>query len=238
MDLKESALLGDGAPQHWYYRSKAAALCRYIGDSEISRVLDVGAGSGFFTKHLLQHTNTHAGFCVDTGYSCDKDEKYFGKPLQFRRSCSSVDSDLVLLMDVLEHVTDDHGLIVEYADKVPVGARFIITVPAFQQLWSDHDVFLEHYRRYNIQQLERLVRSTGLRVERSSYYFALVFPIAGVLRLFKSLSMKTGQPPQSNLKQHSRLVNALLSFTCRVELPVFPANRLMGLSVFCLARKD
>lgn len=237
MDLKELAVLGDRAPQHWYYRSKAAAMRRYLGKETIRRVLDVGAGSGFFTKYLLQYTNICTGLCIDTGYSCDKDERHYGKPLQFRQTCGAVDTDLVLFMDVLEHVADDRGLIMEYAEKVPTGARFLITVPAFQQLWSDHDVFLEHHRRYNVNQLETVVRSAGLEVEKSSYYFALVLPIAGSLRLLRSLVKKTDRTPQSDLKPHAWPINELLSLVCMAELPVLAMNRLVGLSVFCMARK-
>jgi 2-polyprenyl-3-methyl-5-hydroxy-6-metoxy-1,4-benzoquinol methylase len=147
MDLKESAVLGDSAGRHWYYRSKAAAMCRYMGKFEPKSVLDVGAGSGFFTKYLLQHKPIATGMYVDTGYLFDWEEQCAGKTLQFRRLCSGVSADLVLLMDVLEHVDDDSALLVECASKVPTGARFLITVPAFEWLWSDHDVFLAGFPR-------------------------------------------------------------------------------------------
>jgi SAM-dependent methyltransferase len=237
MDLKESSILGNHAEEHWYYRSKAAAMRLYIERTRKTLVLDVGAGSGFFTKYLLRHTSALSGLCVDTGYACDSEEQYAGKPLQFRRSCATVAADLVLLMDVLEHVEDDAGLLAEYAGKVPSGARFLITVPAFQWLWSDHDVFLEHHRRYDIQKLETLVSNVGLGVERSSYYFGLVLPVAGVLRLRESLRFSTNSTPRSQLKKHGWLTNALLASICRAELPVLRANRLGGLSVFCLASK-
>jgi hypothetical protein len=72
-------------------------------------------------------------------------EERIGKPLLFRRSVDQSDADLVLLMDVIEHVEDDVGLVREYANKVAPGTRFITTVPAFMWLWSGHDVFLEHF---------------------------------------------------------------------------------------------
>jgi SAM-dependent methyltransferase len=237
MDLKESAILGDFAEEHWYYQSKAAAMCLYVKGIRKSLVLDVGAGSGFFTKFLLRHTPAQTGLCVDTGYASDSDEEYAGKLLQFRRSCTDVAADLVLLMDVLEHVKDDAELLAEYAEKVPSGARFLITVPAFQWLWSDHDVFLEHHRRYDIQQLEAIVSRVGLGVQRSSYYFGFVLPIAGVLRLRVSPRRVASRAPQSQLKKHGWLTNAALASICRAELPIFRINRLGGLSVFCLATK-
>jgi hypothetical protein len=230
-------MLGDSLSRHWYYRSKAAALCRYVKVGGVRTVLDVGAGSGLFAKHLLKHTHVCAGVCVDTGYAGDRSETYCGKRIEFKRSCGFVDAELVLLMDVLEHVDDDRGLIVEYAAKVPNGAHFLITVPAFQWLWSDHDVFLEHYRRYDIRQLERVVREAGLRIEHSAYYFALVFPIALGLRSVTSLMRWRERPPRSHLTKHSRFVNETLAAICQAELPLFPINRMFGLSAFCLASK-
>ncbi len=58
------------------------------------------------------------------------------------------------MMDVIEHVEDDVGLVRGYVDKVAGGTRFIVTVPALMWLWSGHDVFLEHYRRYTLTSIE------------------------------------------------------------------------------------
>ena len=80
-----------------------------------------------------------------------------GKPIHFRREIGELHADVVLLMDVLEHVEDDVGLLRQYVEKVPSGARFLISVPAFQVLWSDHDVFLEHKRRYTVAKVEHVV---------------------------------------------------------------------------------
>jgi hypothetical protein len=146
-----------------------------------------------------------------------------------------VDADLVLLMDVLEHVDDDVGLLKAYVDKVPSGSRFLITVPAFQFLWSGHDDFLEHKRRYTLAQLEAVVRNTGLTVKQGAYYFGLVFPIAATLRLLPKGAQPS--PPRSQLKQHHPLVNTMLKTLCSVELPFMGANRLAGLTVFVLAQK-
>ena len=237
MDLKESMLLGDQAAAHWYYRSKAAAVVRYLSDRKVNRILDVGAGSGFFTKHLLQRSRAASGLCVDTGYAHDHDERCSGKPVAFRRSCDAVDADLVLLMDVLEHVEDDAGLLASYAAKVPAGAAFLITVPAFQWLWSGHDVFLEHKRRYDIGRLERAVKAAGLALERSSYYFGLVLPIAAAARVGANLIRRRDLAPRSQLKKHGSLVNGVLAALCLAELPIVRFNRVGGLSVFALASK-
>jgi len=233
MDLKEEDILGAGIGSHWYYHSKAAALRRAVGALAPRRLLDVGAGSGFFSRHLLERTPAESALCVDIGYAADRDDRVAGKPVLYRRDTGPTDCDLVLMMDVLEHVDDDRGLVRHYADKVPGGAHFLVTVPAFEFLWSGHDVFLEHKRRYRLPEIETAMRDAGLEIVRGSYYFGLVFPLAAAVRL----ADRNTTEPRSSLKKQGALTNALLTAICAAELPLFPINRLAGLSCFVLARK-
>ena len=69
MDLKEEDILGADIGRHWYYRSKAAALRRMVGGLGPRRILDVGAGSGFFSRHLLAEAGAQSALCVDIGYA-------------------------------------------------------------------------------------------------------------------------------------------------------------------------
>jgi 2-polyprenyl-3-methyl-5-hydroxy-6-metoxy-1,4-benzoquinol methylase len=184
---------------------------------------------------LLRHSAAREAWCVDISYDQDSDATTAGKPVHYRRGIDSVDADLVLLMDVLEHVDDDVGLLKAYVDKVPSGSRFLMTVPAFQFLWSGHDDFLEHKRRYTLAQLETVARDAGLNVKQGTYYFGLVFPIAATLRLLPKGAQPS--PPRSQLKQHHPLVNTVLKTLCSVERPFMVANRLAGLTVFVLAQK-
>lgn len=235
MDLKETDILGPDIEQHWYYRSKARAMLHMLKGTSASTLLDVGAGSGFFSHHLLTHTATAQAWCVDISYPADSDASTAGKPVRYRRAIDTLDADLVLLMDVLEHVDNDVGLLKAYVDKVPSGSRFLITVPAFQFLWSGHDDFLEHKRRYTLKQLEAVVAQAGLQVQQGAYYFGLVFPIAAGLRLLQRQA--SGAPAKSQLARHHPLVNGVLKALCSLERPFMGANRIAGLTVFCLAQK-
>ena len=233
MDLKEEDILGAGIGRHWYYRSKAAALRRMVGGLDPRRILDVGAGSGFFSRHLLAEAGARSALCVDIGYASDRDDSEGGKPVLYRRDTGPTDCDLVLMMDVLEHVDDDRGLVHHYAAKVPAGAHFLVTVPAFRFLWSGHDVFLEHKRRYTLEEIEAAMRDAGLEVVKSAYYFGLIFPLAAAVRL----ATRDDSQPRSSLRKHGAFTNTALTALCRAELPLFPLNRLAGLSAFVLARK-
>jgi 2-polyprenyl-3-methyl-5-hydroxy-6-metoxy-1,4-benzoquinol methylase len=233
MDLKEEDILGADIAQHWYYRSKAAALRRAVADLNPQRLLDVGAGSGFFSRHLLSQGGAQSALCVDIGYDRDRDDQIGGKPVLYRRDCDATDCDLVLMMDVLEHVDDDRGLLRHYAAKVPSGAHFLVTVPAFRFLWSGHDVFLEHKRRYTLTEIEATIREAGLEVVKGAYFFGFIFPLAAAVRL----AARGDTQPRSSLSKQGALANRLLATVCAAELPLFPLNRLAGLSAFVLAKK-
>jgi 2-polyprenyl-3-methyl-5-hydroxy-6-metoxy-1,4-benzoquinol methylase len=233
MDLKEEDILGADIGRHWYYRSKAAALRRMVSALGPQRLLDVGAGSGFFSRYLLTEGGAQSALCVDVGYERNRDETLDGKPVHYRRECGPTDCDLVLMMDVLEHVDNDVGLVRHYAAKVLSGAHFLVTVPAFRFLWSGHDVFLEHKRRYTLPEIEATLRDADLTVVKGAYFFGFIFPLAAAVRL----ATRGETHPRSSLSKQGTLANTLLTAACSAELPFFPINRLAGLSAFVLARK-
>jgi SAM-dependent methyltransferase len=234
VDIKEQDILGDAIGRHWYYRAKAAAMTRLLAGHPVRSVLDVGAGVGFFSRLLLEQGAREA-VCVDPAYEHEHDEMHAGRPIHFRHAVTSSAADTVLLMDVLEHVDDDVALLGTYAALAPPGTRFLISVPAFQFMWSAHDVFLEHRRRYTLTRLEEVACRAGLRPVIGCYYYGLALPLAAAARL---LQRKPDITPRSDLRVHSPLVNGALWALCRVELPFFNYNRLAGLTVFCLAEKN
>jgi 2-polyprenyl-3-methyl-5-hydroxy-6-metoxy-1,4-benzoquinol methylase len=230
MDVKEEELLGGAVGDHWYYRSKRFALDSMLRGVPFCRVLDVGAGSAIFSRHLLDGS-AESAICVDSAYPGERCESYDGKMIRFVREVSPGNADLVLLMDVLEHVDDDIGLIrTSLAGAMP-GAHVLISVPAFQSLFSAHDRFLEHRRRYTIRSIEAAVAAAGLDVVSTRYFFAMILPLVAAVRV-----LQRNGPPRSSLTVHTPFVNAVLSCAHRAEIPFFRYNRIGGLSVFCLAR--
>jgi SAM-dependent methyltransferase len=232
LDLKEQEALGDSASAHWYYRAKSAAMLRLLNGTVFDEVLDIGAGSGFFARHLLANTTCRAATCVDLNYDRDWNETDCGKPLSFVRSIDAFGGHLALMMDVLEHVPDDAGLLRTYAEKMQPGSRILITVPAMPWMWSGHDVFLEHYRRYTRHSLEQVIDSAGLKCLSACYYFGFTLPMAAGVRLGRRLL--PSRAPGSDLRPYPNIINTALSKLCMAELRVFQYNRLAGLSVFAL----
>ena len=236
MDIKEQDILGDAIGEHWYYRAKGAAMLKLLSGRPVEHVLDVGAGSGVFSRLLLDHGAAEAT-CVDPAYPAETASLQSGKPIRFVYRVEKSRADVVLLMDVLEHVDDDVGLLRDYVDKSAPGTRFLMTVPAFMWMWSGHDVFLEHRRRYTLPMLEDVVKRAGLVPVTGCYFYGLTLPLAAAARAAQRLTHGGATVPKSDLKRHSPLVNGLLSLICSLELPFFRVNRVAGLTVFCLAEK-
>jgi hypothetical protein len=240
VDVKEQDILGDQLDNHWYYAAKSAALLQLLHGYTAPEVLDVGAGSGFFSRKLLEAGVCDSATCVDTGYATESHTLQGTKPIAYVRSVPEVHHKLVLMMDVIEHVDDDVALIRAYTDRMPQGAVLVVTVPAFQFLWSGHDVFLEHRRRYTLDGLRRSVTRAGMRVEDARYFFSALFPAICMIRLFQRMRLSAGKiEPHSDLRRHSPSMNSMLKGIHAIERQtLFRINRLGGLSAFCLARKQ
>ena len=236
MDLKEIDKVNIDFDVHWYYQSKIRAVEKYLRGIPAQSLVDIGAGSGFFARQLLLKGLADQAVCVDPFYEREWTESVAGRPLAFHKEIQRLDADLVLFMDVLEHVDDEQAFLRHYADLAGKGTHFLLTVPAFNFLWSDHDVFLGHKRRYTVHTLEAALTRAGLQIVKASYFFAGVFPLAALHRMMGNLTSRRGSAPQTDLRQHGRVANAILSKICSWELTMMERNRWFGLTVFCLCR--
>lgn len=222
MDLKELDLVDPSA--HWYYQSKLIGIRSSLRNQLSSgmRIVDVGAGSGFFSIALAEHLADMTVVCVDPHYERETDRD--NGSLKFVREIDDPVADLYLFIDVLEHVDDDLALLRSYTDSAPPGALVVVSVPAFQSLWSSHDVFLEHRRRYRLNEVEQLVRNAGIKVTKARYLFGSIFPAVWLVR-----RLSKSDSPKSDMKPAHRLVNNFLRHLLSAEHRLL-SNRLFGLS--------
>ena len=234
MDVKELSQISGPPEAHWYYAAKFDLLAATVRAFGARRIVDVGAGSGVFARLLLERTDCQEATCVDPAYQRDYDEIVNGKVLRFRRGYVGQDFDLILLMDVLEHVDDDVGLLSNVVTSVRPGTPVFITVPAFSFLWSAHDVFLGHRRRYTSTMLASTMTAAKLNVHRIRYFYAAIFPLVALARL---ATRGRDASKGSDLRPAPAPVAWLLKSVLKAERKiVFPINHLAGLSVVGIAR--
>ncbi len=146
--------------------------------------------------------------------------------------------DVVGAFDVLEHIEDQIGALNEWRRVLKDDGKIVITVPAYQWLWSDHDVSLHHKRRYTTGRLAAAANEAGLKVDRKSY--AIVFSLPMVVG-FRFLNKITGRKTDSETSYVpvpswvNKFFTGMLSGEARLHRAVkFPA----GTSVITVLRKE
>jgi len=147
--------------------------------TRVRRVLDAGCGDCYVPHQLFVDGGARATDLVGVDvHLTDQQRCLFERvrsPVRAHNSWEALGTnpfDLVLLLDVLEHVEDDRGFLADLVSRVVSGAYVLITVPAFNGLFGPHDTFLGHYRRYRTSQLRVLATEAGLCHVEGGYLFA------------------------------------------------------------------
>jgi SAM-dependent methyltransferase len=99
--------------------------------------------------------------------------------------------DLAASLDVIEHLEDDIAALRELRRVVKPGGSLLVTVPAYQWLWSGHDEVNHHHRRYRRRSLQRAGEQSGWQQVRTTYFNSLLLPAAILLRVLDRFSRKT-----------------------------------------------
>ena len=131
--------------------------------------------------------------------------------------------DLIVLLDVLEHIPDDLGTLRALLPKLAKGGRFLVTVPASPWMWSSHDAAHHHHRRYTAASLTRVFDDAGYRVRYRSHFNTVLFPLIAGARLAGKLLKREGGddaiPPKPLNSLLTKLFGAERHLVGRARLP-------------------
>ena len=182
--------------RHWWYRGRRNVIERVIADLRLparARILDAGCGSGRNMIELARH-GTVSGIelsdtSVDVARTRGAGEVIAGSVLEMPFDGDSF--DLSVCLDVIEHLEDDLGALRELRRVLAPGGSLLVTVPAYQWLWSGHDEVNHHHRRYTRRSLQRVAEQAGWEQVRTTYFNSLLLPLAIVLRVLDRFSRKT-----------------------------------------------
>lgn len=240
--------------KHAWFAGRTRAILQYL-DAELGprtpgverMVLDLGIGAGNMAHHLA-HYATVIGIdnnlrplmvAKQRGLAVGQTS---GDQLPF----ADDQFDLVALLDTVEHIPDEFGVLEECRRVLKPGGKLIVTAPAFMWLWSYNDEINAHQRRYTAPELQQKLQICGLRVRRISYNNFFLFPLIAAIRLARPYNPELASPHltadadvyQVEMEPIPEPMNTVLHGVGWLEGELLQRIALpFGTSVICIAEK-
>ena len=215
----------DGIEDHFWSLARSRILAKELRKiiKPGSVVLDVGCGRGVVVKYLRNN-----------GINCSGIEPAkarplagIGKHIRFGKSAAELTRyersryDIILLLDVIEHIREPISFLRALMNSFPNLAYVIITVPACPELWSKYDEFYGHHRRYTAEMIQDLAIQLGVELAWRGYFFhALYIPMRILSGIRCRTSVRQTRAPHGILKW----VHKLLSHGFVCEHGLLPGN--------------
>lgn len=226
---------------HWWFRGRRSILFRLIEryKPKPDLILDAGCGTGYMATELSRFGQIRA---FDFSEAAVRYTRRRGLDFVKQGSLTAIPYPsetfgLVTALDVIEHIEDDRSALMELRRVLKADGTLVITVPAFNLLWSPHDDVNLHKRRYTARELREKVEGAGLRVQRLSYYNFFLFPPILLMRLFRKAFPAAHEEEKSDFSvAHGGFINTALQMVLSAESRLirfvdFP----FGVSLVCIA---
>jgi SAM-dependent methyltransferase len=223
MDEREMNVMLELDDRHWWYRGRRRIIRAELDRLPLAagaRVLDAGCGSGRTLEELGRYGEVF-GIELDPGAASMARERGCGEVTSGRLEELPWEDgffDLITCLDVIEHTPDDRVTLGELRRVCRPGGFLVVTVPAYQALWSSHDVANHHYRRYSRGRLRVAATEAGWRVRRMTSFNGLLLAPAAVVRLAERRRLR--QPDRdykSDLTLGPEWLNDVLEQPLRLE---------------------
>jgi len=251
MNVEEYEKMYKLEDHYWWFQGRLnmirAVLEEYLPEPpRPGRVLDVGCGTGLVLKALegwqpvgLDFSHLALKFCRQRGH------QRLARADVVRLPFADNSFDLILALDLIEHIERDDLLIREFNRVLRPGGCVMATVPAHPSLWSDHDIALHHFRRYTKQSFAELFDDGGFDFLKYSYGISFVHP--GIVAFRHAQKAWQGMTRRGKATEHPRthlimlpeLLNSGLVGMLGIEASLLRRMNLpFGTSLVALARKE
>ena len=232
-DSQYSEAYPEGIQNHFWHLARNRLVAATLRNAlpNVGRVLEIGCGPAIVLRHL-RASNMDCWGC-DLGWPAVPAEH--AEHVFVQQDCLRLDPefrrnvDVLLLLDVLEHIENDSEFLRAIGDGFPNSRALVMTVPARAELWSNYDEHYGHFRRYTRDSLAAALAAGGLKLLHQRYFFQeLYLPmlIAGRLPNQRSTTI----PAPSRPGMHRGL--AWLSGMCSSVLPGgLPGTSLIAVAV-------
>lgn len=242
MDLKEREQHGE---RHPWEVARARHFRRLVAesfDAPPMTVIDIGAGDGWFAAQLRDDLAPGAVVtCWDAHYTDDDLAAPLPEGIRRTTTAPTTPARLVLALDVLEHIEDDHSFVAEQvAPLVADDGLLIASVPAHQRLFTSHDVALGHHRRHDAASLRALLEPSFQVVHQGSLFTSLLAPRAASAAV-ERVRPPSGAPTVDSVWRGGPLLSRTIAAVLGADAAVGRAladrrYRLPGLSVWAVCR--
>jgi SAM-dependent methyltransferase len=224
-EVRKLAALEDA---HWWYRERRHLLAQAVRDLRPGTAMDIGAAGGGNTRVLRD-----AGWSVVAlEYGADGAQVAAGRGLPVLRGDATAlpvatgSLDLVVAFDVLEHILDHDTAVAEVKRVLRPDGTFLVAVPADPRLWSEHDVAVDHVRRYTRATLGSVLERGGFEIGSMMSWNVLLRPV---------VALRRRSSRGSDLEELHPVVNAGLRAVVTMER-YLPVRSLPGVTLLVQAR--
>jgi SAM-dependent methyltransferase len=219
-------------------------LRRNINNLSECRMLEIGCGNGNILTYLEAN-----GIDIEGG-------DIFIEGLRFCRQRSNSANlylldilslpfhnnfEIIGIFDVLEHIENDMKALSEINLALKPGGNLILTVPAYQLLWSPFDEGVGHKRRYGLKDIRAKLENSGFVVKKISFYVFFLFPIIAAIRLItKALPVNNKKRKIETVLEANTIpvINGIFSALLKLEMMLMRYTNLpFGSSLLVLAEK-
>lgn len=228
-------------PGHFWVQWRFSVLQRFIephlGPS--SRILEIGCGNG-----LIMWQMEHVLKLISDG--CDLNAAALKDMLPVSGQVFLYDIfdfnplltgqyDLVMMLDVLEHIEDDRSFLQAALQYLRPGGWLVTSVPAHPGLFSVYDRHVGHVRRYVKQDFSRLLSEAGLQNIQVSYWGMAMLPMLW-LRKWMMKFVQNDKVIQAGFKPPHTLFNRFMLMLMHAETRLI-RNTPSGISLMAAGQK-
>ena len=206
---------------HWWYRGRRRCIRAVIDGLELSpdaRILDAGCGSGRTLDDLAEYGDVSgidlSEFAAAAARGRGHEDIQVGKVETLPWPDATF--DLVTSLDVVEHTPDDRVTFAELRRVTKPGGHAVITAPAYQWLFSSHDVVNHHYRRYNRSELTAAASEAGWDVVWTAFFNSILLAPAAAVRLAQRRN-RDKPKTRSDFEMTPSSLSALLELPLRLD---------------------